>query len=181
LEAGRANSLAQTLLKLTAPGVPDTYQGSELWDLHLVDPDNRAEIDYETRQSLLAEIENGLSPEEIMSRADSGLPKLWVIYKALHLRREKPDWFGANSGYVPLAVDGAKKEHLLGFLRGGRVATVVPRWNVRLGGNWGSTTVELPSGRWSNLLTGDALDGGRLRAQMLLRRFPVALLVQEAE
>ncbi len=87
---GRVNSLTQTLLKCTAPGVPDTYQGSEIWDLRLVDPDNRGPIDYETRQSMLAELEAGMSVEEIMKRMDSGMPKLWVLYKALHLRRERP-------------------------------------------------------------------------------------------
>ena len=86
IEPGRINSLAQTLIKYTAPGVPDTYQGSELWDLRLVDPDNRGPVDYELRQSMLAEMERGIAVEEIMRRMDSGMPKLWVIYKALHLQ-----------------------------------------------------------------------------------------------
>ncbi len=83
---GRINSLAQTLIKCTAPGVPDHYQGSEIWDLHLVDPDNRGPIDYAARRSLLAELEAGMPPEEILKRMDDGLPKLWVIFIALHLR-----------------------------------------------------------------------------------------------
>ena len=97
------NSLAQTLLKCTAPGVPDTYQGSEIWDLRLVDPDNRGPVDYESRQAMLAELEAGMSSEEIMKRMDSGMPKLWVLYKALHLRREKPEWFGSEARIRPLA------------------------------------------------------------------------------
>ncbi len=105
---GRINSLTQTLLKCTAPGVPDTYQGSEIWDLHLVDPDNRGPIDYESRKAMLAELEAGMSVEEIMSRMDSGMPKLWVLYKALHLRREKPEWFGTEAAYSPLPVEGPK-------------------------------------------------------------------------
>ncbi|HTJ31560.1 MAG TPA: malto-oligosyltrehalose synthase, partial [Acidobacteriaceae bacterium] len=83
--AGRINSLTQTLLHYTAPGIPDTYQGSELWDFRLVDPDNRTPVDYAQRQSMLDELKQGLSPETIMQRAASGLPKLWLIHTALRL------------------------------------------------------------------------------------------------
>jgi len=181
MPAARINSLAQTLIKYTAPGVPDTYQGSELWDLHLVDPDNRGEVDYGIRQSMLAELENGLCPQEITRRMDEGLPKLWVIYKALQLRRQKPEDFDANASYTPLLAEGVKKDHLVGYLRGENVVTMVPRWTVKLGGSWASTVVELPAGRWKNLLTGDALQGARLRVQSLFSRFPVALLAREPE
>jgi (1->4)-alpha-D-glucan 1-alpha-D-glucosylmutase len=179
--AGRINSLAQTLIKHTAPGVPDAYQGGELWDLHLVDPDNRGEVDYRSRQSMLARLEKGLDIEQIMTEIDSGLPKLWVIYKALHMRNENPEWFGRDSAYTPLLGEGPKKDHLIAYLRAGRVATLVPRWNVKLGGNWSATTVDLPEGRWKNILVGDLVKGGRLRVQALLDRFPVALLVREAD
>ena len=91
LHPGRINSLTQTLIKCTAPGVPDNYQGSEIWDLHLVDPDNRGPIDYEVRRSMLAELDAGMQPEEILNRMDEGLPKLWVVFKALHLRHQHPD------------------------------------------------------------------------------------------
>jgi len=176
---GRVNSLTQTLLKCTAPGVPDTYQGSEIWDLRLVDPDNRGPVDYESRQGMLAELEAGMNIEEIMGRMDSGIPKLWVLYKALHLRREKPEWFGREAGYIPLPVGGAKREHLIAFLRGNSVAVLAPRWNVKLGSGFGSMTVELPLGSWSNVFTGERIDGGSTRAQQLFRRFPVALLVRD--
>ena len=181
LHAGRVNSLAQTLIQCTAPGVPDRYQGSELWNLTLVDPDNRGEVDYETRRSLLAELENGIQVEKILERIDSGLPKLWVIYRALRLRREKPEWFGADSNYAPLLAEGAKKEHVVAYLRAGCVATLVPRWNVRRGSTWAGTTVGVPEGRWRNVLTGDAFRGGRALVQTLLQRFPVALLTREAD
>ena len=181
LHAGRLNSLAQTLIQCTAPGVPDRYQGSELWNLTLVDPDNRGEVDYDLRRSMLAELERGMEAEAIVERMDSGLPKLWVIYQALRLRRERPAWFGAEADYAPLFAEGAKKEHVMAFLRAGRVATVVPRWNVKRGSTWAGTTVELPEGRWRNLLTGDAIQGGRTLVQTLLLRFPVALLTKEAE
>jgi (1->4)-alpha-D-glucan 1-alpha-D-glucosylmutase len=179
--AGRINSLAQTLVKFTAPGVPDTYQGSELWDLHLVDPDNRGEIDYAIRQFMLDELKGGLCPEEILRRSDSGMPKLWVTCQALRLRHEKPEFFDANAAYAPLAADGPKKEHLIGYLRADNLAVLAPRWNVKLGGSWAATMVELPTGRWRNVLTGEAIKGARLRVQSLLSHFPVALLVREPE
>jgi (1->4)-alpha-D-glucan 1-alpha-D-glucosylmutase len=93
---GRINSLTQTLLKATCPGVPDLYQGSELWDLSLVDPDNRRPVDYDQRRLLLAELAH-LPPSQILARMDDGLPKLHVIHQTLLLRREHPDWFGPHA------------------------------------------------------------------------------------
>ena len=117
---------------------------------------------------MLAELEAGMSVEEIMKRMDSGMPKLWVIYKALHLRREHPEWFGESSAYAPMPVEGSKQEHLIAFLRGdsvavhcsalessGSAADLVPRRS------------SFPQGRWTNLLTGEDIDGGRLRVQNL--------------
>lgn len=181
LPHGRVNSLAQTLLKCTAPGVPDTYQGGEIWDLRLVDPDNRGPIDYESRRAMLAELKAGISAEEIMGRMDSGMPKLWILYKALHLRREKPEWFGSDAAHTPLPVDGAKRAHLIAFCRGDSVAVLAPRWNFKLGSGFGSTAVEMPHGNWSNIFTGETLKGGRIRAQELFQRFPVALLVRNGD
>ena len=181
LIAGRINSLAQTLIKLTAPGVPDTYQGSELWDLHLVDPDNRGKVDYETRRRLLAELKAGMSTEEILKRMDEGVPKLWLIFRALHLRREHPAWFGKGSAHIPMLIDGAAREYLVGYLRGENVAVLAPRWNLKHEGNFGSTTVELPHGSWKNILTGELLEGGTVRAQNILKRFPVALIVRNGD
>jgi (1->4)-alpha-D-glucan 1-alpha-D-glucosylmutase len=181
LKAGRINSLAQTLVKYTAPGVPDTYQGSELWDLSLVDPDNRRPVDYDLRRRMLSELESGMDVEEIERRMDSGLPKLWIVHNALCLRREHPEWFGAEAEYTPLVADGSKAEYLVGYLRGSCVATLVPRWTLSLSDRWGATTVELPPGQWKNLLTRETVTGGRLRPQTLLQRFPVALLTREAE
>jgi len=88
-------------LKLTAPGIPDFYQGSELWDLSLVDPDNRRPVDYDLRRRLLADLAGSLSPEAIRARADEGLPKLWLIRQALHLRRRRPELFGRDATYRP--------------------------------------------------------------------------------
>jgi (1->4)-alpha-D-glucan 1-alpha-D-glucosylmutase len=180
LHAGRVNSLAQSLLKFTAPGVPDTYQGGELWDLSLVDPDNRRPVDYRLRRQMLNEL-RGVEVEEIMSRIDEGMPKLWLVHKALSLRSERPEWFGSASAYTPMIAEGSKSEHVIAFLRADRVATIAPRWPLKLGGSWGKTTLDLPQGLWKNQLTGDAVTGGRLQVQKLLERFPVALLTREAD
>jgi (1->4)-alpha-D-glucan 1-alpha-D-glucosylmutase len=178
---GRINSLAQTLIKFTAPGVPDTYQGGELWDLRLVDPDNRGPVDYEIRASMLAELKAGLAIEEIMTRIDSGLPKLWLVHRALQLRQEKPECFGKCADYAPLGVSGSKSDHVIAYRRGQNVVTVAPRWSATLAGRWGSTSVNLPEGRWINRLTNEEWNGGSMRIQTLLQRFPVALLTKQAE
>jgi len=180
LKAGQINSLAQTLIKFTAPGVPDTYQGSELWDLRLVDPDNRTPVDYHRRQQMLNELKKGISPEEIMRLSETGLPKLWIMYSALSLRGKHPEWFEAEAGYTPLRITGGRAENVVGFMRGRHVATIVPRWPQKAGDSWGGTNLELPVGLWRNMLTGDVLEGGRVRLQAVLRRFPVALLITES-
>jgi (1->4)-alpha-D-glucan 1-alpha-D-glucosylmutase len=181
-DAGRVNSLAQTLMKYTAPGVPDLYQGTEVWDLSLVDPDNRRPVDYERRRQLLADI-RGLSGQNVaarvMARAEEGMPKLWVVHQSLLLRREHPEWFGAEAGYTPIAVEGARSDYAIAYLRGERVATVVPRWTTKLSGAWRDTAVLLSQGVWVNRLTGAVVDGGRVALRTLLREFPVALLVRE--
>ena len=97
------------------------------------------------------------------------------------MRREKPEWFDANANYAPLFADGPKKDHLIGYIRGENVITLAPRWSAKLGGSWAATVVEIPAGRWKNLLTGDVLQGGRLRVQSLLNRFPAALLARQPE
>jgi (1->4)-alpha-D-glucan 1-alpha-D-glucosylmutase len=130
---------------------------------------------------MLSELEGGMDVEEIVRRMDSGLPKLWIVHNALCLRREHPEWFGAEAEYTPLVAEGSKGEHLVGYLRGTRVATLVPRWTLSLSDRWGATTVELPPGQWTNVLTRDAVTGGRLHVQTLLQRFPVALLTREVE
>jgi (1->4)-alpha-D-glucan 1-alpha-D-glucosylmutase len=181
-DAGRVNSLTQTLLKHTTPGVPDLYQGTELWDLSLVDPDNRRPVDYEVRKRLLCELKHMSGHDvaaQVMLRADEGLPKMWTIHKALELRRERPDCFGAEAEYTPLEVDGDKHDHVIAYLRGEDVVTVVPRLTLKLGGAWKDTIVVLPKGRWRNRLTGGSVEGGVITMKLLLKDFPVALLVRE--
>ena len=157
------------------------YQGGELWDLSLVDPDNRRLVDYETRRRLLAEIRNMSARDAVavaMRRVDEGLPKLWTIHQALCLRRERPHCFGAGADYRPLRVMGAKACHAIAYLRADQVATIVPRMWKTLDGDWQQTTVELPDGEWTNGLTGIQLSGGRVRMEDVLRDFPVALMVR---
>jgi (1->4)-alpha-D-glucan 1-alpha-D-glucosylmutase len=175
---GRTNALAQTVLKLTAPGVPDLYQGTELWTLTLVDPDNRRPVDYELRRRLLRELA-ALTPEAILARSDEGLPKLWVIRQALGLRRRRPELFGPAGTYRALWAAGRRADHVVAFCRGDGAITVVPRLVLTLAGDWQDTTVDIPSGRWEHVLTGDRLEGGLVPLAGLLARFPVALLERQ--
>jgi (1->4)-alpha-D-glucan 1-alpha-D-glucosylmutase len=175
---GRINALAQTLIKLTAPGVPDFYQGSELWNITLVDPDNRRPIDYAVRRRLLTELHH-LTLDQILTRADEGLPKLWLIRQALALRRRCPQLFGRNGDYRPLYGRGRRAAHAIAFSRGGGAVTIAPRLPIGLAGDWGDTTIALPHGRWHNALTGDAIDGGEVLLANLMERFPTCLLTRE--
>lgn len=174
----RISSLAQTLIKLTAPGVPDFYQGSELWDLSLVDPDNRRPVDFALRRRLLSELD-GLSPAGAMARMDDALPKMLVVRKALAARRRLADCFGPDGAYRKLGGQGAKEKHLLAFVRGERVATVVPRLTVAWTGDWGDTQLHLPAGTWVDEFTGRTVTEERVRLKELLADFPVALLVKQ--
>lgn len=175
-DAGRVNSLAQTLLKYTGPGVPDLYQGGELWDFSLVDPDNRRPVDYGLRRRLLHEME-AMDVKQVMERSEEGLPKLWLIHQSLRLRSEHPEWFGREAGYSAVRAVGGQSERVIAYLRGKDVFTLVQRWSHRAE-PWGDTTVEVPPGRWRNRLTGEELHGGRLPVEKLLQEFPVALLAR---
>ena len=177
LDPGRINSLAVTLLKLTVPGVPDFYQGSELWDLSLVDPDNRRPVDFALRRSLLDEI-GGLSPESIWARREDGLPKLWTIRQALAVRRTRRESF-RRAIYQQIPASGSKAAHCVAFLRGDDVVAIVPRLVWQLGGKWADTRLDLPAGEWHDELSGETVSGGRQPLASLLRRFPVALLVRQ--
>jgi (1->4)-alpha-D-glucan 1-alpha-D-glucosylmutase len=178
VEPGRINSLAQTLIKLTAPGVPDFYQGSEIWDLSLVDPDNRRPVDYGLRRRLLDDLKRGMATKEILARGNEGLPKLWLIHQGLQLRRRSPEAFGPEGAYEPLQAAGARAEHVVAFSRGGAVAAVAPRLPIRLQGDWQGTTLQLPPGSWRDELNGGEVEGGPRPVADLLARFPVALLAR---
>jgi len=179
VERGRVNALAQTALLLTCPGIPDLYQGTEVWDLSLVDPDNRRPIDYERRRALLGRLAEA-GPEAALALADEGGPKLWLIHRVLGHRRRHPDAYGPDSGYEPLRVRGPRARNAVAFARTGGLAVVVPRLLDRLdAAAWDGTTVDLPGGTWTDVLTGDPVPGGNVPAATLLERFPVAVLGRE--
>ena len=170
---GWSNSLTAKLVQLTAPGVPDVYQGSELWETSLVDPDNRRPVDYAVRRELLERIDAG----ELPPVDESGATKLLVTATALHARRERPELF---TRYAPLPVVGAAERHAIAFDRGGAV-TIGTRLPVSLAalGGWGETVIVLPHRPYRDLITRAPYDGGELPLARVLERYPVALLVEE--
>ncbi|HQY98437.1 MAG TPA: malto-oligosyltrehalose synthase [Propionicimonas sp.] len=176
---GWSNALAAKLLDLTVPGVPDLYQGSELWELSLVDPDNRRPVDFAARASLLAKVRTGARPP-LPSGLDDGAAKLLLCHQALTLRRDRPELF---AGYSPLVADGPAADHLLAFDRGGAIS-VATRLPVGLAANggWRDTALPLPEGRWRDLISGRAMardEHGVVRVAELLDQYPVALLVHD--
>ena len=174
LEApGWSNSLAAKLVQLTAPGVPDVYQGSELWEQSLVDPDNRRAVDFGERRRLLAELDGGSLPPIDAT----GAAKLLVTSRALRLRRDRPELFG---DYMPLAASGPAADHLIGFDRGGAItlATRLPVGLHTLGG-WHDTTVDVGTAPVVDVISQRRHQGGELRLADVFRDYPVALLVEE--
>jgi (1->4)-alpha-D-glucan 1-alpha-D-glucosylmutase len=170
----RISSLAQTLIKMTSPGVPDIYQGAELWDFSLVDPDNRRPVDFGLRAKLLAQIDDA-TPEAVLKGMERGLPKLWVIQQALKVRRRYLKAFGPQGSYGPVFARGAKERHVVAYRRGDEVLVAAPRLSLSLGGDWGDTSLALPDGVWRNQFTGETW-GGAVEVKALFHRFPVALL-----
>jgi (1->4)-alpha-D-glucan 1-alpha-D-glucosylmutase len=178
-------SLSQLVLKLTVPGIADIYQGGELWDFSLVDPDNRRPVDFERRRTLLAELEQATARDLARDWAD-GREKLFATRVLLDLRRRHPDLFAAGD-YQPLEIgEGRNADRLCAFARiqgGETLVVVVPRltWGLyRDGGpaDWGATEIALPAAPgWRDVFTGRALPGSeRTRAAELFEEFPVAVL-----
>jgi (1->4)-alpha-D-glucan 1-alpha-D-glucosylmutase len=171
---GRANSLSQKVIQLTMPGVPDVYQGSELMDDSLVDPDNRRPVDFVLRQAAQTEL-NGRNTPPPVDR--TGVAKLWVVSRALRARRDHPGLF---TGYTPMLAAGQGNRHLVAFDRGGAI-TLATRLPVALSaaGGWGDTTLALPPGQYRDVFTG-AHFSGELPVAETLSQYPVALLLAEA-
>ncbi|UFS70450.1 malto-oligosyltrehalose synthase [Geomonas sp. RF6] len=200
---GMYASLSMTLLKLTCPGVPDFYQGSELWDLRLVDPDNRQPVDFEHRTALLAELKDAMSQQGSASTAqglaenpEDGKVKLFLISKVLQFRKAHEELFGSGN-YTPLEVAGARAQEVCAFSRRHdeeEVLVVAPRFFARLTlsgkrkplgeGVWGGSRLMLPESegvRYRNVITGDQYETkeGAIDLGEVLRAFPVALLERE--
>jgi (1->4)-alpha-D-glucan 1-alpha-D-glucosylmutase len=200
---GMLNSLAQVMLKITIPGVPDFYQGSELWDFRLVDPDNRGPVDFETRVRLLAELREQEEQHgrlhvirDILEHWQDGRVKLFLISKALNFRRAHDRLF-LEGAYQPLQATHEKRESVFAFLRhaqGSWAVVAVPRLVTKLAPSgslptgesvWAGSSVRLPReapSDWFNVLTGEKLRAAGAKQKRYLplaaifREFPVALL-----
>ena len=180
---GWSNALSAKLLTLTLPGVPDTYQGSELWEQSLVDPDNRRPVDFGVRESMLKQLRAGERPPLAAGAVDDGSAKLLLTHVALTARRDHPELF---TSYTPLTAQGPGAAHVLAYDRGGAVA-VATRLPVGLAakGGWHDTALELPAGVWVDLLTdrrfrpGEHSAEGTVPLAEVLADYPVALLVRD--
>lgn len=169
-QPGWSNALSAKVIQLMAPGVPDVYQGSELWQTSLVDPDNRRPVDFAERGRMLAQLDAGLLPEV----DESGAAKLLVTSRLLRLRRDRPELF---TRIDRLTVVGPAAEHAIAFDRGGAIC-IATRHPVSLASTgWGGTSVILPSGPLVDVITGESVDGGEVALEHLLRRYPVAVLI----
>ncbi|BBX73723.1 malto-oligosyltrehalose synthase [Mycobacterium shinjukuense] len=158
-----SDALGQKLLALTVPGIPDVYQGTELWDDSLVDPDNRRPVDYAARRAALKALRH---------------PKIRVVSAALRLRRTHPECFGGGD-YVPLLASGPAADHIVAFRRGEHVLVATTRWTVRLEHTgWGRTTLALPDGSWTDTFTG-CVASGPTPAVELFADLPVVLLERD--
>ena len=173
--AGDRNSLAQLLVKLCAPGVPDFYQGSELRDDSLVDPDNRRAVDLAHRRERLRWIRDASVAE--IAGADLGAMKLWTISRVLAVRRRNPEWF--EGAYRPLDAAGPHAHRVFAFARGDALVAIVPRLTVRADG-FTATTLPLPPGGWRDVLTDRTHAGGVRAVGDLLGTFPIALCARVA-
>jgi (1->4)-alpha-D-glucan 1-alpha-D-glucosylmutase len=188
--AGCVNSLAQAAIRLTAPGVPDTYQGTELWDDSLVDPDNRRAVDYARRAALLQGVQDA-DPAALLAQWRDGRVKLRLVWQLLALRRSHEEFF-ARAGYAGWRAKGAHAASVCAFARRRgdvEIACIVPRlWQAMVGDTprwplgaelWKDTRVAIPGAAraWRNVLTGEAFDAVReLPLGSVLSTFPVAVL-----
>ncbi|MCJ1713103.1 malto-oligosyltrehalose synthase [Curtobacterium sp. VKM Ac-2922] len=180
--AGWSNGLGLKLVQLTAPGVPDVYQGTELWDRSLVDPDNRRAVDYAERRRILAELDgpDDDGPEMLPSIGIDGEAKLLVTSRALRLRRDRPELF---TRHLPVEATGSAADHVVAFDRGGAVtvATRLPIGLERVGG-WGDTCIHPAPVDRVDALTGRHFPAARgVQLSELLATYPVALLVPSAD
>jgi (1->4)-alpha-D-glucan 1-alpha-D-glucosylmutase len=173
-DGGYCNSLGQLLLKVLAPGVPDVYQGTDLWDLSLVDPDNRRPVDFEHRQGLLSSLA-GRSAEELWESRADGAVKLHVLTRLLDVRTRHTDALGPGGDYRALDVTGRDEGRVIAFARGDSVVGVLTRWWQRRG-RLRAARLVLPEGSWTNVLTGSGPWAGRVKVAEVMAPLPVAAL-----
>ncbi|MBI2400463.1 MAG: malto-oligosyltrehalose synthase, partial [Deltaproteobacteria bacterium] len=195
---GMMNSLSQTLLKITCPGVPDFYQGTELWDFSMVDPDNRRPVDFSVRKTMLDDISARAASSteeliaELLKSPEDGRIKLYLVYMALNERKKRSALFNA-SPYMPLECEGDCSRNLVAFARVGEgeaAITIAPRFftsvvregEYAMGEKWGDTTINLPETlhgyAWKNAFTGKSIPQGKeIKAGAALDSFPVAFFV----
>ena len=182
---GAINSLSQVLLKLTAPGVPDVYQGNEIWDFSLVDPDNRRPVDYLERKKMLAALK-GADPGELLDNWSDGRIKLFLTHRLLTFRRENPELFRDGS-YLPLGLTGEFADCCIAFAReweGKSIVVLAPRLSSRIGfppigDAWRDTVVQLPKGfaMESELFTREKIAAaGSLTLARAFARLPLAVV-----
>ncbi|QQY08595.1 MAG: malto-oligosyltrehalose synthase [Candidatus Xiphinematobacter sp.] len=184
---GAWNSLTETVLKCTVPGIPDFYQGTEIWDFSLVDPDNRRPVDYALRQRLLNSLSE-ISPRELLSEWKSGRIKLFIIQRLLQFRRSYTSFF-RMADYQPLLSQGSRKDHVISFLRQHDSMTllvIVPRLTAKLwlvpcdSRIWSGTKIVSESfiGSWRNILTEELYrcNQQEMRISDVLTHLPVAVL-----
>jgi (1->4)-alpha-D-glucan 1-alpha-D-glucosylmutase len=185
--AGILSSLSQTLIKITAPGVPDFYQGTELWDFNLVDPDNRRPVDFHTRKALMASIREDHQAEtllacRLLSQPEDGAIKMFLITRALGFRHRERELFEGGS-YRPVNAVGERKHSVIAFERAlgdRRAVTITGRFYTRFGSAptgeeaWGETAVEIEDGAYHDVLTGRTVLSGRLGE--IFSCLPIALL-----
>ncbi|MBD3288656.1 malto-oligosyltrehalose synthase [candidate division KSB1 bacterium] len=193
---GMFNSFSQTLLKITSPGVPDMYQGTELWDLTLVDPDNRRSVDFNKRRKFLNQIKRGIQKntlsliEELFKDAGSGRIKMFLIFRALQIRNKYHDLF-RNGSYIPLEIEGSLREHVIAFARNYQrqwIVVAVPRFLTSMIKEskqpdmkdiWEDTRLIPPAriNKWRNAITDQEIQG--LNVGEIMRHFPAGLLIGE--
>lgn len=186
-ELGMMNSISQTTLKLTVPGVPDIYQGTEIWDDSLVDPDNRRPVDFELRRRLLFKVEDEAAPSELLREWRDGRIKLFLIHRLLRLRAEYPELFDEGT-YEALAVTGSSRDCAIAFRRSAgnqSLVVVVPRFAARvgfppIGDLWGDTAVEnVDFSGWHDVLHRRTFSNGQpARLAVLLNDFPIGVFLR---
>ena len=202
---GMLNSLGQMLIRLTAPGVPDVYQGNELWDFSLVDPDNRRAVDYQVRRVALRQVQDiagkeppGQFAQSLVENFEDGCVKMYLLWQVLKLRNHLPELF-RDGTYIPVFASGTNSKHVVSFsrrLQESAALVLIPRLTSQLTGGelrlpvgeniWGDCQIQLPdafSGRLRNVFTGECHEvaGGQLALSSVLSRFPVALLASEQQ